>query len=185
MKKTTMKKRFGILAMVLSLVLSPIFQLQSFAAEEDTTEEVATGEGIGENDSGIMPRAGTETLPLGEYSIGKFTFYGWNTTPVKTIPAGASTISFRIWWKGDYNVSPRTQLYFQIRDTNGNALSPMYSSIDEYYPYDPGFVRFTQLTIRSISVSPGQKIQLYFRTDNDPSGSERKADILSFVSYIQ
>lgn len=185
MKKTTMKKRFGILAMVLSLVLSPIFQLQSFAAEADTTEEVATGEGIGENDSGIMPRAGTETLPLGEYSIGKFTFYGWNTTPVKTIPAGASTISFRIWWKGDYNVSPRTQLYFQIRDTNGNALSPMYSSIDQYYPYDPGYVRFTQLTIRPISVSPGQKIQLYFRTDNDPSGSERKADILSFVSYIQ
>lgn len=185
MKKTTMKKRFGILAMVLSLVLSPIFQLQSFAAETDTTEKVITGEGIGENDSGIMPMSGTETLPLGAYSIGSFTFYGWNTTPVKTIPAGASSIKFKIAWNGEYNVSPRTKLYFQIRDTSGRALSPMYSQTDYTEIHDPYFVRASELNIPAISVTPGQKIQLYFRTDNDPSGAERGARIVSFVSYVE
>lgn len=175
MKTQSIKKRFGILMMSAFVALSPIFQTQVFAAEA-VKEEVT--------EASIEPRTGTETLPLGAYSIGGFTFYGWNTTPVKTIPSGASTVSFKIAWNGEYSASPRTKLYFQIRDTSGRALSPMYSQTDYYNPNDPNFVRCSELNIPAISVSPGQKIQLYFATDNDPSGAERGARIVTFTSYV-
>lgn len=179
MKKMTIKKRISAFVLAMAVLMGSITPIQAFASEP--SEEMS----IEETNENAVTRAGTEVLPMGSYSIGGFTFYGWNTTPVKTIPSGAKTIRFQIAWNGDYNVSPRTKLYFQIRDTNRNPLSPMYSQTDYTYPYDPGFVRCSELRIPAISVSPGQKIQLYFATDNDPSGAERRAKIASFVSYVE
>lgn len=73
---TKIRKNVLGFALVAMMVLSTIFSVPTHAAEisnqTETTEDTPA------------PRAGRESLPLGIYNIGSFTFTDTNLTPVKT-----------------------------------------------------------------------------------------------------
>lgn len=133
--------------------------------------------------------AGTETLPLGEYSVGGFTFTDQNLTPVKTMPAGAHTLNFLIRFKKadiDTGVG-QVKLTVQVRDMNGNVVASKV--VDDISGYVTGsYKRATTVFIDDIPVTPGQQFQLWFDASSvDPSqsnGSYRSIQIVTFVSYV-
>lgn len=133
--------------------------------------------------------AGTETLPLGEYYIGKFTFTDQNLTPVKTMPAGAQDLCFKILFSKasiDAGIGP-VKLTVQIRDESGNVLLNE-TMIDQSGWVGGTYYRYTTLYTSKINVYPGQKIQIWFDASSvdylQSNGAYRSIQILSLISYI-
>lgn len=91
MKKIKFSRTIGILMSVVTLATcfcaNPVF-----AAEVDEVEVI---EQQVETESSIMPYAGTETLPLGWYTISSsFTIDGYNYTPCKTVQGRYMKLNF-------------------------------------------------------------------------------------------
>lgn len=133
--------------------------------------------------------AGTETLPVGEYYVGNFTFTDQNLTPVKTMPSGAQDLYFKILFtkaSTDAGIGP-VKLTVQIRDENGNVLLNE-TMIDQSGWVGAQYYRYTTLVTSRISVSPGQKIQIWFDASSvdylQSNGAYRSIQILSLSSYI-
>lgn len=129
--------------------------------------------------------AGEETLPLGSYSIGGFTFTDTNLTPIKTMPAGAQTLGFGVTFRKsptDAGIGT-VKLTMQIRDLSGNILAQ--STKVDRSDYD---IRFTRLYVGNINVSPGQKYQVFFDASSfnpsESNGNYRSIQLYTFASYI-
>lgn len=107
--------------------------------------------------------AGTETLPLGSYAIGSFTFTNTNITPVKTMPAGAQKLTIVVAFrKADTDAGiGQVKLTVQIRDLSGRVVASKV--VPDQSNYECGsFKRFTNLCIADLPVSPGQQYQIFF-----------------------
>ena len=92
---------------------------------------------------------GTETWEEGMDWANQFTFYGNNLTPVKTMG-----VTGTLYLTVVYNSSTPVKLQFQVRKANSSTtLASWTTGANTYYENNfPG-----------ISVTKGQKIQLYFR----------------------
>lgn len=126
-------------------------------------------------------RAGTENLPVGSYEIGSFTFTDTNLTPVKTVLG--SNVSFGIAFRKastDTGIGG-VKLTVQIRDTNGNALSPKWV----YTPSDDSVLTF--VTTPTINLGyRGRPIRIWFDASStgQSNGNFRSIEVASFISYV-
>lgn len=133
--------------------------------------------------------AGTETLPLGEYYVGDFTFTDQNLTPIKTMPAAAEDLYFKIlFYKAniDAGIGP-VKLNVQVRDVNTGEVLLNETMIDQSGWVGGQYNRFTTFYTSRISVYPGQKIQILFdasSVDYLQSNGAYRSITLYFSSYI-
>ncbi len=133
--------------------------------------------------------SGRETLPVGAYSVGGFTFTNYNLTPVKTMPNNARTLRFEVVFrKADKDAGVgKVKLTVQIRNSRGQAVCTKVvedtSGWNGIY-----FNRGTQLKTSQINVSPGEKYQIFFDASSvDPAhanGKYRSIEVISFTSFI-
>lgn len=126
--------------------------------------------------------AGTETLPIGQYSIGSFTFTDNNLTQVKTMPSGARTLVFGIKFRKAANDTGvgQVKLRFQIRNTNGLILQQqVVTDVQDRNGY-------TMFVTDPLNVSPGQQFQLFFDavSAGQSNGNYRSIEVAIFNSYI-
>lgn len=131
--------------------------------------------------------SGPETLPTGKYYVGSFTFTDTNITPVKTMPSGAQTLCFGVRFKKSAIDSGlgRVKLTVQIRDLNGNVITSR-TVTDKTGIIDGTFPRYTELFTDTITVSAGQKYQVFFDASSAgvSNGNYRSIDVGAFYSFI-
>lgn len=133
--------------------------------------------------------AGSETLPIGEHNIGSFTFTNTNLTPVKTMPSGAQKVGFLIRFKKadtDRGIG-QVKLTVQIRNSSGQVVAQRVER--DISGYTTGVYRkYTPMYIGPISVSPGEKYQIFFDASSvnpaESNGNYRSISIISFLSYV-
>lgn len=105
-----------------------------------------------------VARAGTETLYKGTGSIGSFYLGGTNLTPVKTMGASGT---FSLFGTAEGSSSTYWQICVQIRDAyTGTILAKDYTTGSSY-----NFQYYSM----EISVTKGQKIQIYTYYTSSPS----------------
>ena len=166
--KTKRRKRFLGILLVTVMLTSTMLSANVFASEKD--------EQVTEN---ITPRAGEETLPIGYYSIGAFTFRNTNLTPVKTVAGRYMQLVLA------YSVASSDQglggirLTVQIRDAYTGAVIGSYQGTVErgattyaYPSFDLGYA--------------GRRIQFFFDASSSgaSNGNYRSAYIQNFTSVV-
>lgn len=179
MKAFFKKYRRNIVAVVMTVLtaLSMCNPTAVFAA--DTTNTVVD-ESLSANS--IQPRSGTETLPIGIYLIGGFTFTNNNLTPVKTVEG--SQISFSVSFKKaarDAGIG-NVKLKFQVRDTYGNALSPVIEQVAN----TDGSPAFLTMDYINLGYS-GRKIQLWMDASStgQSNGNYRSIEVINWTSFVK
>ena len=166
--KTKRRKRFLSILLATVMLTSTMFSVSAFAAEKN--------EPAAEN---ITPRAGEETLPIGYYSIGAFSFRDTNLTPVKTVAGRYMQLVLA------YSVASSDQglggikLTVQIRDAYTGAVIGSYQGTVErgattyaYPSFDLGYA--------------GRRIQFFFDASSSgaSNGNYRSAYIQNFTSVV-
>ena len=167
MKKTRRKRFLGIFLATVMLA-STMIPTNVFAAEN---HEMVT--------ESITPRAGEETLPIGFYSIGSFTFRDTNLTPVKTVAGRYMQLMLA------YSVASSDQglggikLTVQIRDAYTGAVIGSYQGTVER----GGTVYATPSFDMGYA---GRKIQFFFDASSSgaSNGNYRTAYIQTFTSIV-
>lgn len=174
--KGSRSKVFSILTAVAMTICMTIPSIAVFAAEvsDDIPKEMT-------ENAVITPFSGTETLPIGSYSIGNFTFTDTNLTPVKTVSGSkiALGISFRKA-AGDAGLG-NVKLTVQIRDTSGRALSPKWE-----YTANPNAV-LTYVVTPEIDLGySGRQIQIWFDASSagQSNGNFRSIEVTHFNSFV-
>ena len=164
------KRRKRFLGIVLAAVMltSTMFSTNVFATEEH--------EPLTEN---VTPRAGEETLPIGYYSIGSFTFRNTNLTPVKTVAGRYMQIML------GYSVASSDQglggirLTVEVRDAYTGAVIGSYQGTVER-----GATAYASPTF-DLGYA-GRKIRFFFDASSSgaSNGNYRTAYIQSFTAHV-
>lgn len=170
MKTTKLSWNISTLMAIVTLI-SFLEPTTVFATEDQIVSYTS------ETTNAIEPRAGTETLPLGWYTISsRFNITGHNTTPVKTVrgrylklnytitkPVTSEPIAIIVEVK-DYNTGIKlgsSDVFFM----NENSGTAKWETIE---PYDLGYA--------------GRKVQIYTRIDLGNSHKEL-SQAVTFTNY--
>ncbi len=166
---TKRRKRFLGILLATVMLTSTMFSANNVFAAEKNEPAVES----------IKPRAGEETLPIGYYSIGAFTFRNTNLTPVKTVAGRYMQLVLA------YSVASSDQglggirLTVQIRDAYTGAVIGSYQGTVErgattyaYPSFDLGYA--------------GRRIQFFFDASSSgaSNGNYRSAYIQNFTSVV-
>lgn len=186
MKKNVLSNFKRKIAMLLAAVmaLTSFGAVSAFAAEIPEPVDVVTEVAVDNvSNDAVQPRAGVETLPFGEYHIGGFTFKNTNTTPVKTV--SGTKVTFFVFFKkaaSDAGLGD-VKLSMQVRDVNGNALSPVITET-HYSAYDDEVLCMTgEINLGSA----GRQVQVWFDASSAgaSNGHYRSIEITDFWSYVE
>ena len=166
--KTNRRKRFLGIVLAAVMLASTMLSTSVFAAEEHDT--------LTEN---VVPRAGEETLPIGYYSIGSFTFRDTNLTPVKTVAGRYMQIML------GYSVASSDQglggirLTVEVRDAYTGAVIGRYQGTVER-----GATAYASPTF-DLGYA-GRRIQFFFDASSSgaSNGNYRTAYIQSFTAHV-
>ncbi len=183
------KKNIVMVLLMAIVVLTGNFSSVLSYAKEGSVEMVADDSC---DNTGIVLRAGAETLPMGEYHIGSFTFTNNNLTPRKTMPANANTWNLYIKFckaPSDSGIG-QVKLTVQIRRTDGSIVANATVK-DTSGEYSGGnyYRRYSSVILPTISVKPGDVYQIWVDASSvNPSqsnGNYRSISILDIQSYIE
>ena len=166
--KIKRRKRFLSILLAAVMLTSTMFSVNALAAEKN--------ESVTES---ITPRAGEETLPIGFYSIGSFTFRNTNLTPVKTVSGRYMQLML------GYSVASSDQgiggirLTVEVRDAYTGAVIGTYQGTVER-----GNTEYASQTF-DLGYA-GRRIQFFFDASSSgaSNGNYRTAYIQSFTAYV-
>lgn len=188
-----MRKKNIVLVLLMTIVVltGNFSSLLTYAKEESDVTVVDDFEDSCD-DTEIMLRAGAETLPMGEYHIGNFTFTNNNLTPRKTMPSNARTWSLYIKFrKADSDAGiGQVKLTVQIRRADGTVVASATTK-DNSGEYSGGnyYRRYASLAMPTISVKPGEQYHIWVDASSvnpsESNGNYRSIDILDIQSYIE
>lgn len=169
MKKIKLSRNFAIIMAIMTLVCS-LGTTTAFAAEPEGDVSTVT------ETSAIEPRAGTETLPLGWYTISsKFSIRGHNTTPVKTVQGQYLRLSYNAT-KGA--TSEPLAILTRIKDYNTGEF---IGGTDVFLISDKATTAgFT--TIQFDLGYAGRKVQIYTYIQDARSATENTS-LVTFTDY--
>lgn len=186
-----MRKKNIVMVLLMAIVVWAGNFSSILAYAKDPAESTLEDTEDSYDDTGIVLYSGAETLPMGEYHIGSFTFTNNNLTPRKTMPNGASTWSLYVKFckaSSDAGIG-QVKLTVQIRRTDGTvvASTTVKDNSGEYSGGDY-YRRYASAILPTISVRPGEVYQIWVDASSvNPSqsnGNYRSIDILDIQSYI-
>ena len=170
MKKIKLSRIISIFMVAVSLMTN--FGVATvFAAESNEPVK-----GV-EADEIVEPRAGTETLPLGWYTISsKFSIKGHNTTPVKTVSGR--------YLKLDYDLtksatSEPIAVRIKIKDYN----TGQYIGGEDIFFVTQNATTTGCRTITFDLGYAGRRVQIYTYIENAWSYTEHTASLITFSNY--
>lgn len=174
-KRVNFSRRILAGALALVLCLGCMGATSASAAEVETMSTSSTGTG-----NTVMPRAGVETLPYGQwYDVGTFTFTDANITPTKTVPGRYLTLAIGFKKASIDAGLGDIKLKIQIRDANNNPIT-------DYLDYGTAgeLPHFCQ-DIIDLGWA-GREIHIVFDacSAGTSNGNYRSAEIMYFRTYV-
>lgn len=168
-----LRKKLLAVGMATGMIVTAMLPMSTFAQEKVVY--------VNEDENTVISRAGVETLPYGQHSIGAFTFTDTNLTPVKTV--AGTKVQFLIGFRKASNDAGigQVKLKVQIRDASGSAISPVW----EYTP-DPDSIATSIVTPELNLGYAGRRIQIWLDASSvgASNGNYRSLYISPFISYV-
>lgn len=175
-----MKKRLLSVIAVIAMILGCFSGSVAFASEPDESSVITSGSTVA---TGVQPRAGEETLPLGWYLIEQhFTITNNNLTKVKTVQGRYLTLDFSWMVSTEDKGIGGEYLTIKIKDAStGQYISGLVATDgveDKWqlrtfqHTFDLGWA--------------GRKIQIFTDVSSlgQSNGYYRAADFYDYMSYV-